>query len=279
MNVKEFTDKVAALTGGRTYEKITANGFAEHGVFVRTGNLAPWISVEDMYRKGLSPEEAAQKAEMLARDSMDIGLQQCDLMSIAQDYQAAKPYIRVRLLHKSTPAEVYRSAAMYGFEDLILVPYLQISDYASLKLTQVIMEAWKVSFEAVFQEALANMQQELFIQGLDEFLTSRPDLTKDHGPLDATPVILLSNNRTFYGAAYILVARELLDRMLPDGYYVVPSSVHELLILPKAGLDIKDTTGLNDFVKTMNSTYVSPQGILSDHIYDLSKNVQHEMAA
>ena len=48
-------------------------------------------------------------------------------------------------------------------------------------------------------------------------------------------------------------------------YYVLPSSVHEVMIVPDDGGF--DSGELEEMVREINATQVAPEEVLSDHIY------------
>ena len=57
-------------------------------------------------------------------------------------------------------------------------------------------------------------------------------------------------------------------------FYVLPSSVHETLIIPKdAGMELRD---LEQMVQEVNQTQVAPQERLSDHVYEYDAK-EHEL--
>lgn len=69
-------------------------------------------------------------------------------------------------------------------------------------------------------------------------------------------------------AAIIMADANFLQRTeirVGNDFYILPSSVHEVLIVPKeAGMDFKD---LEAMVQEVNATQVAPQDKLSDHVY------------
>lgn len=81
------------------------------------------------------------------------------------------------------------------------------------------------------------------------------------------PMYVLSCIDARFGASVLLyphVIPTVADR-LGDDIYIIPSSVHELLIL-RAG-DVEDPQGLIEIIREVNRTEVSPGEILSDSLY------------
>ena len=48
--------------------------------------------------------------------------------------------------------------------------------------------------------------------------------------------------------------------------YIIPSSIHEVILLPDSGKE-PDATALKEMIREVNSTQVAPEEILSDNLY------------
>ena len=86
-------------------------------------------------------------------------------------------------------------------------------------------------------------------------------------PTGGPNVYCLTNQYKMNGAVGIMsesIQQMVADRVGGD-YYVLPSSVHEVLIVPQsAGMDPEELT---DMVNTVNEGCVMQDEILSDHVY------------
>ena len=83
---------------------------------------------------------------------------------------------------------------------------------------------------------------------------------------------VLTNQNKLNGASCILYEHllELFADRLGADLYILPSSVHEVILIPATS----DTSfaELSRMVKEVNETQVSPEEILSDHVYYFSRN-------
>lgn len=88
-------------------------------------------------------------------------------------------------------------------------------------------------------------------------------------------MFVLTNDTKVNGAAAILnddTRQEIADKV--GDFYVLPSSVHETLIIPKdAGMELRD---LEQMVQEVNQTQVALQERLSDHVYEYDAK-EHEL--
>ena len=60
----------------------------------------------------------------------------------------------------------------------------------------------------------------------------------------------------------------VFQNFFPEGYYLLPSSIHEFLIYPQNGCTIKN---LLDIVREVNNTAVFPKDYLSGNVYCFDK--------
>jgi hypothetical protein len=81
------------------------------------------------------------------------------------------------------------------------------------------------------------------------------------------PMYVLTNRSHYYGAACMLYPKLLkcIGEGLDSNFYVLPSSVHELIILQDLGME--DAATLMDMVKEVNATEVKEEEVLSDSVY------------
>lgn len=88
-------------------------------------------------------------------------------------------------------------------------------------------------------------------------------------------MFVLSNNSKLYGAAALLDEKIMSDISYKFGeVYILPSSVHETLIVPKRdGMELSE---LETMVREVNSTQVAEHEQLSDYVYAYDV-VTHEL--
>lgn len=65
---------------------------------------------------------------------------------------------------------------------------------------------------------------------------------------------------------------EKLDELFPKGFYVVPSSIHETIVMPKVICEMETSPRLiGEIVRDINQKYMDRKEILSDRIYEYDK--------
>ena len=156
---------------------------------------------------------------------------------------------------------------------LAIVAEINISDGYKCVITNQIAEQFNLNMSEVFETARENMeskypakmismQSALFGDGNDNLLT-------DRGEIDMMNTLMSENSEGFGAVAIIYkgVAERIRD-ILGD-YYILPSSLHELIILRDCG-DYK-ATDLKDMVTYANQTVVDACDILSNSVFYYSE--------
>ena len=144
--------------------------------------------------------------------------------------------------------------------DLIMYFRVIIDEEKSFKITKGIMEGFGITLQVVSAAAFKNARAKIHIQNLGEFFTGFED--------PHLPDILTSKNRMWGGGAICFtdVFKGLCEKHNADHCYILPSSIHELLIqYPIPDSDSKEI--FDNMVKQVNATVLQPEDILADHCY------------
>ena len=96
-------------------------------------------------------------------------------------------------------------------------------------------------------------------------------------PTQDEMMYILSNEDKLNGAAMLLndkVMDDISEKLGGQDFYILPSSVHEVLIVPKT--EEADLKTLENMVQEVNATQVAPEERLSDHVYAYDAK-EHEL--
>ena len=110
---------------------------------------------------------------------------------------------------------------------------------------------------------LTDMSQALFSPDKENLLDRADPLE----PMEVGGMYVLTTESGNLGASALFYpdVKEKAAEMLGSGYYVLPSSIHECILVPEtAGINEKE---LCDMVKQANRTVVEPKDVLSDNVY------------
>ena len=77
-------------------------------------------------------------------------------------------------------------------------------------------------------------------------------------------MIVLTNKDKYYGAITAITAKAKLKKLFPNGYVILPSSIHEVIAVPyQPGTEEM----LNGMVCEVNTNEVKPEEILGSRAY------------
>ncbi|MBP5330638.1 MAG: hypothetical protein J6Y89_02155 [Lachnospiraceae bacterium] len=161
---------------------------------------------------------------------------------------------------------------------------------ASIRIDNTLMQKWETDAETLFKIAADNTVR-LFPPKIFELAEHNIKLLLSHKLDDAAIVDLFENdwkdesntesdgndrmpslfvltNRDGVDGGYCIIYDGLLERIrrrLGKGFYIIPSSVHEVLILPESTEFNREM--LDNMVKEVNSSVLSEMDILSENVY------------
>lgn len=145
---------------------------------------------------------------------------------------------------------------------------------ASIQVHNSHMKIWGVTEAELLERAEENTpkEMEISIDSMMEILCGGVEGGMDGrecfgGPI---PLYILSNKRKMYGAGCILYrgALEQAAERIGSSFYILPSSLHEVILLPETGQDSGKTEELKQMVIEINrSDALSAEDVLADEVY------------
>ncbi len=250
------------------------NGTSYRAVSVMQKNsrVAPNFRVDE-YKKSF--EEGRMTMDEIVSEMMDhvekSRTMTCQKVERFSDFEEAGNDVYIRLISKGANAERLKSIPHRDFLDLALVYYYAIFDEENginglIVIDNSHLKMWGISEEELFKKARENTEKKLshVLLRLDKCLFNRE--------VDNMDIYFLSNKRSYNGAVnmfYPSVLREAADKLDSD-LYIIPSSIHELIILRKT--NDEDTEVINNMIREVNRDYVEPDEVLSDHVYVYNRN-------
>lgn len=245
------------------------------GLIISSENtdIAPTIYLDSYYDAfmagGTSFEEVVEHICRLYEDNKTTETFNQDAFL---DWNRAKEHIVCRIVNKKANENFLQDVPHVDFLDLSIVfSYLiTIEDVGqgNIVIHQCHADKWGVTADDLYEAAKKSAPTLLpaTIDTLGELLGGSSDVAEMQA--DEVPdMTVLSNASKTFGAAAIIYdgVQEALAKRVGGSYYVLPSSVHELLILPAT--DERIDKNLDAMVKEVNAKEVPDGEVLSDHCY------------
>lgn len=199
------------------------------------------------------------------------------------DYNAVKGRIFIKVINYEKNKKLLENLPCKRFLDLAVVCYYAyMNDFlgkGSIQIEIDHLDKWGISEETLFQDAERNTAMNLGaeIKGMDEVIKDmlRENFGGEAGKLaemaeqarQEAPMYIMTLKGRYFGAACIY-NRELLQSFAAvhnTNFYILPSSIHELILLPDDGRE--EVKALKSMVEEVNADHVAPEEQLSNNVY------------
>ena len=175
-----------------------------------------------------------------------------------------------RMANKHTNQERLQGALtkdVPGMDDIVIYPVYEVEiegRHGTVIITDRMAEEKGLTVDQVHTAAEANTEKRVEIISLSERLGN---MIGAMAPLDS-PFYVTHDTANECDEATVLGAPSVLSRQ-KEPCYIIPSSRHELLFLPKSFET--DVEKLKDLVHEVNSEVLNPEDYLSDNVYELNE--------
>ena len=259
------------------------------------GLMSPMVYINDLY----DDYEAGEPIDALIKDVDEImsgsvtepGFD----VSKLKDFGFMKDHIVYKLINYENNRELLREVPHRRFMDLALVYYFILDSgnigRATSDIFNTHMLLWGVDEQTVFEHARVNTPKLMGweIQNMDQMIgglviDELKDQFDDEDEFEAfsafvlgsascpehSPMFVLTNTDRMNGAACVLYTDVLENFAREKGgdLYVLPSSVHEVILIPCS--QAPERSELAEMVREINQHELAPSERLSDNVYRYS---------
>lgn len=193
------------------------------------------------------------------------------------NYEAMKEKLSIEVISAETNAELLTKIPHESMEDMAVVYrfVLESNDAgrASILVTNDMIDHMGVTHEQLKADALENAPEirPAVIQGMSEVMREMmgPEAFEMFGlPEEQEEMMYVATVPDKNSGAGVLAYQDFMDQAaekLGGDFYILPSSIHEILLVPDNGDKAADD--LRDMVREVNATQVSPEEKLTDNVY------------
>lgn len=188
------------------------------------------------------------------------------------NYSKMKDVLYAKLVSVEMNKNFLEKCPHYLFEDLAIVYYCEIfigedGTAGTVAVTNDLLKIWGVDEDALREQAFMNLEKNKPVI-VEDLQASLQKAVPDHpleGMLDDI-LYVMSNNSLVLGSICMLYPGALRNAadLLESDLYVLPSSIHEVLLVRVGCMDQKLLAGM---VQEINETRVIPSERLSNNVY------------
>lgn len=251
-------------------------------------NITPSIYLDDLYKQHLEGREDDEIIKSIANTIRDAQVPTEIELDDILDYEDVKDKLMIHICDKERNSMLLQSLP-HSIEGDFAAIYRVIMSHdeegiQSVLVNNSLMDIWKVNEEQLHKDALVSSysnqyvfrtMEDIMYEILDPFadrdIVNILDLDPEEAP--KAEMYVLTNEMKYYGAAGI-ANNELMKNigeLINSDYYVLPSSIHETIIVPKQeGMNAEHFINM---VQEVNFEEVSDTDILSDKVQFFDREI------
>lgn len=257
------------------HTNIKNNGVKRTGIMISENgiNISPTIYLEEYFQQF----KRGYPLELIVKDILSL-YEKIRFQNSWKEGEKVKSYdfvkgrIIYRLVNRERNRKLLEDVPYKEYLDLAIVYYvlLEMDEYgmASMLVRREHLKMWKVSEEDIYYRACKNTQKLLpydfstMRSVIMELLEIGREIEEQTGKM-----YILSNVMRSYGACAMMY-QDLLRKIgeeLEENYYILPSSVHETIIVAESEAPGKEE--LCEMIEEINETQVEEEEVLSNRAY------------
>ena len=299
MEIKEYAEAIAENIKNNhpEFDDIIINTVRKnnnvilHAVIIKNkdSNISPTIYVDPFYNENKSIEEAAEEVLEIYNNNKDIdfSFNEKDIMH----FDNVKDKIIAKVYGKKKNEDELDRCPYAQFGDLIVNFFILVNkgddNYATIKINNKLMIQWNVTLTTIMEYAYKNTPNLMPVKIMPMFEVLKALMPTDIDNETAEQIIgmddkddsymyIISNDTKCNGAFYI-TDKNALNQMADicgDSFYILPSSIHELIAVPARKLEGNGSNEENllAMVTEVNATQLSEDEILSNNVYFYNKD-------
>ena len=228
-------------------------------------------------------------------------------MNFFMNYENVKKKLVLRLIHQEKNRDLLSLVPHIKFQDLAIVCHCVLMTEeigaGAILIYKEHLKMWQIEEEILFKDAFENspkiepyhiLKMSEMVRSILERTTKERieeicgeyyfdkelllNSTLDHMTRELEeqqiPMYVITNENRYYGAACMVYPNmlEIIAEKLQDDFYIIPSSIHEIIVVAKK--QCIDSFGLNEMIEEVNMTQVEAEEWLSNHTYLYQRKTQ-----
>ena len=283
---EEYTEAEISLS-----TQVKTNDMEQTGVVIRISGevVTPVIYLGvfyEQYQQGRDMSEIMPEIAQTRINAIDDRIKGIDA-NLFTDYENVRPKLQMRVYDTERNEKRLDRIVHHSYGDFTAAYSIMLSNDTDqsmgVMITPQLLSSWGISKKQLHDDTiLADLNRGTVLAPIQEMMMNAMDGSAYHNYLqdkeerpfvpdenEGVQMLCLTNGDRLNGAGLILnsVIQEKVANICEGNYYVLPSSVHEVLIVPDKG-DMPEVSArvMNEMVRDINLSVVSPQDILSDKV-------------
>ena len=203
------------------------------------------------------------------------------------DYDRVRDRLQIKLINRKLNDKLLEDVPFREFLDMAIVCFVSVNVDDNVNGSILIHNnhicMWGIRSEQLLEDAISNSQKdnEILFMNIEDMMFNLKEqancsasededideIRKEMNERGKSEMYVLTNKKQYFGASMIVHPGtiEKVREVLMEDFYIIPSSIHELLIIPcSIGCS---TMSINNMIQEVNSSMLAKEEILSDHMY------------
>lgn len=289
MNFKEFKDYIVKSITEKVDEEIRVyvdrvtknNGLQLDSLVIQNPrrNISPNIYLNPYYGQYLDGRFIDDIVEDIY-DTYVTHMPDKDFdLSIIESFDCAKDQVIMKLVNYEENKDLLAKIPHVSYLDMAIifqiVLELEKNNTGTITITNSLFRKWEIELEQLYGIAKINTPL-LFpytFDNISEYLPEYVPNAEYRKESNSVPMYILTNNKKMNGATTLLY-EGLLQQIAEEydcDFILIPSSIHEVILIPAKNSDEEIIDYLNHMVQEVNCCELSADEVLSSHTYYFSR--------
>ena len=275
--VEELNDK--GMTA--ILSEIEKNGVKYHGISVKVnvGDTVGFnIRLDSFFEEGKSVDETVSYVLETIRGAENDKPNGDEVLSIMDNLDEVLKRVRIYCSKENTYKECVRREENGITLTIAILLECGINGQGSIRVRPEMLDKWNISEDDLWKQAKANSENHVVVKGMCETMVEmmgreQAELFGLAIPKEEEEVFVVSSEDNVNGAygAFTEYVKAFVKDFGADKFYVLPSSIHECLVIPFTSKAIDKTMTEDEIfehfkqmVREVNATQVAEEDRLSD---------------
>lgn len=280
MGIKEFAEEVRERLTGKIegiseieIKQVLKNNSVTLWALLfkdEKSNITPTIYLEPFYARYEEGAEMDDIVKIIAKSYQESRISEQVDFAFFKDWETIKSRVAYRLINRDRNTELLEKIPHKDVLDLAKVYYVVVQECGgSILIYNTHLEMWGVDAEELDAVAEENTPTlcPVCVKSMWDVVEEMMGELRTEKENVATDMLIMTNPSKVHGAAAILYpgSMEQMAERLQSNFYILPSSIHETIILPAKESD--NPGQLIEMVREANATMVNDEEILADNVY------------
>lgn len=239
-------------------------------------NITPTLYLEKPYSDYKNGNSMKTVMTYIAENYLDAEREKSNAVSFDTndllDYEMMKPRIIPRVINPMTNIEKLSKVPFVMFNDLAVTFYCEVTrnseSYGAFCITNELLREYGVTADELYNVALENLKTKSspIVRSMFEIMAEDFGMPVPPEPSMDDIMYVISNEDKNNGSCQILNSDVMSKaaQKLGGDFYIIPSSIHELIAVPKGKMPISE---MESMIRDVNENQVAPEERLSNTLY------------